>query len=268
MCEFTKGEILKTELAISEVSGKHYRIDEQMRSAVSGTAGHKQEFLICHETRQPMTMAEAEQCEITGNYVRPGILEQCSVTQKRVLPSELERCAVTGKRILKKLLVKSSLSETRMHEDVAVRSAAGKYCSPIEAMQCFWSGGKFHPDDLRVCELTGLSIHFKYATPNARPRLQPLIDLLNGIKRTSDESQLWDAVATKVASTLGKGRCRVEAAILSPDKRHLAVSFEVRTLLGLRLQHAGSIFSIDDHSVVGRIALGRRTSEGWSEVRS
>ena len=49
-----------------------------MRSAVSGKTGHKQEFLICHETRQPLLISEAEQCEVTGNYVRPGILEQCA----------------------------------------------------------------------------------------------------------------------------------------------------------------------------------------------
>ena len=108
-CEFTKAEVLETELATSEVSGKRYRVDEQLRSAVSGKTGHKQEFLICHETRQPLTVAEAEQCEVTGNYVRPGILEPCAVTQKRVLPSELERCAATGKRALKRLLVTSSL---------------------------------------------------------------------------------------------------------------------------------------------------------------
>lgn len=268
LCEFTKGEFLKTELAVSEVSGKHYRVDEQIRSAVSGKTGHKHEFVICHETRQPITMTEGEQCEITGNYVRPGILEQCAVTQKRVLPSELERCAVTGKRMLKRLLVTSSLTEMRMHEEVAVRSATGKYCSPIEAKQCVWSGGKFHPDDLRLCELTGLPFHFEFATTNGKPRLQALVDLLNGIKRTADEPQLWDAVTTKVAATLGKGRCRVEAAIHSPDRRHLAVSSEVRTLLGLRRHHAGSIYAIDDHSVVGRVALGRRTSEGWSEVKS
>ena len=153
-CEFTKAEVLNTELGVSEISGQHYRIDEETRSAVSGKTGHKQEFLICYETRQPITMKEAEQCETTGNYVRPGILEHCAVTNKRVLPSELGRCAVTGKRVLKSLLVTSSLTETRLLENVAIRSATGKNCAPIEAKQCFWSGKKFHPDDLRICELT------------------------------------------------------------------------------------------------------------------
>ncbi len=267
-CDFTKAEVLDTELATSEVSGKRYRVDEQIRSAVSGKTGHKQEFLICHETRQPLTVAEAEQCEVTGNYVRPGILEPCAVTQKRVLPSELLRCAVTGKRVLKRLLVTSSVTEARILEEVAVRSVNGKYCAPVEAKPCLWSGQKFHPDDLRVCELTGLPIHFEFTTANSIPRLQPLVDLLNGIKRTADEPQLWDAVTTKASAVLGKGRCRVEAAVLSPDKQHLAVCLEVRTLLGFRVHQAGLVYSIGDHSVVGRAAQGRRTGKGWSEVRS
>ncbi len=266
-CEFTEAEVLNTELATSEVSGKRYRVDEQIRSTVSGKTGHKQEFLICHETQQPLTLTEAEQCEVTSNYVRPGILEACAVTQKRVIPSELSRCAATGKRVLKRLLVTSSLSEMLILEEVAVRSATGKFCAPVEAKSCLWSGRKCHPDDLRVCVLTGLPIHFEFATSNNNPCLQPLVDLLNGIKRTADEPQLWDAVATKVAAMLGKGRCRIESAILSPNKRHLAVCGEVRTLLGFRVQQAGLVYAIDEHSVVGRVALGRRT-EGWSEIKS
>ena len=267
-CEFTKAEVLDTELATSEVSGKRYRVDEQIRSAVSGKAGHMHEFIVCHETGQSLTVAEAEQCGVTGKYVRPGILESCAVTQKRVLPSELLRCAVTGKRALKRLFVTSSLTEARILEEVAVRSATGKFCAPVEAKPCLWSSRKCHPDDLRVCGLTGLPIHFEFATANSNPRLQPLVDLLNGIKRTADEPQLWDAVTTKVAAALGSGRCRVEAAVLSPDRRHLAVCSEVRTLLGFRVRQAGLVYSIGDHSVVGRAAQGRRTSEGWSEVKS
>ena len=154
-----------------------------------------------------------------------------------------------------------------MLEEVAVRSASGKFCAPVEAKPCLWSSRTCHPDDLRVCEMTGLPIHFEFATANTNPRLQPLVDLLNGIKRTADEPQMWDAVTTKVAATLGKGRCRVEAAVLSPNRRHLAVCSEVRTLFGFRVHQAGLIYAIGDHSVVGRTAQGRRTSEGWSAAQ-
>jgi superfamily II DNA or RNA helicase len=267
-CDFTKAEVLDNELATSELSGKRYRVDEQMRSSVSGKTGHKQEFLVCHETRQPLAVSEAEQCEVTGKHVRPGILEPCAITQKRVLPSELERCAATGKRALKRLLVTSSLSEARILEEAAVCSAAGRFCAPVEAKVCLWSGRTFHPDDFRVCELTGLPIYFAFATANSNPRLQPLVDLLNGIKRTAEAPELWDVVTTKVVAALGKGRCRVEAADLSPDRRHLAVCAEIRTLLGFRVHQAGLVYAIGDQSVVGRVAQGRRASAGWSEVKS
>jgi superfamily II DNA or RNA helicase len=265
LCDFTKMEVLNSELATSEVSGKRYRIDEQMRSSVSGKTGHKQEFLICHETRQPLAVSEAEQCEVTGKYVRPGILEACAVTQKRVLPSELSPCAATNRRVLNKLLVKSSLSEARILEEVAARSVTGEYCAPVETKPCFWSGQRYHPDDLRVCELTGLPIHIEFATGNSHSRLQPLVDLLNGVKRTTDEPELWETVAIKVAAALGGGQCRVEAAILSPSGQHLAVCSMVRTWLGFRVYHAGLMFAIADHSVVGRVASGRRISGRWSE---
>ncbi len=264
-CEFTNAEVLDTELATSEVSGNRYRVDEQMRSTVSGKTGHKSEFLICYETRQPLIAAEAEQCEVTGNYVRPGILDQCAISQKRVLPSELERCAATGKKALKKFLVTSSLSGARILEEVAVRSATGEFCAPVEAKPCLWSGKQCHPDDLRVCALTGLAIHLEYVTANSAPRLQPLVDLLNGIRRTADEAKLWEVVATRITEMLGKGRCRVESAVLSPNRQRLAVCSEVRTLLGLRVHHVGLVYAIDDRSVVGRAAQGRRTSEGWVE---
>jgi hypothetical protein len=265
-CEFTRADVLNAELAISEVSGKRYRSDEQMRSVVSGKTGHKSEFLICHETRQPLLASEAEQCEVTSNYVRPGILEECAITRKRVLSSELERCAATGKRALRKLFVTSSLSETRILEEVAVRSATGKFCAPVEAKPCLWSGRKCHPDDLRVCWLTNLPVHFEFATPDRHPSLLPLVDLLNGTKRTEDESQLWETIATRIAAVLGKGRCRVIATFLSPDRRHLATCAEVRTLLGFRVRHAGTVYSIIDRSIVGRVSQGERTSEGWAEI--
>ena len=266
-CEFTRAEVLNTELATSEVSGKRYRMDEQMRSVVSGETGHKSEFLICHETKQPLLVSEAEQCEVTSKYVKLGILEECMITKKRVLPLELERCAATGKRALRKLFITSSLSEARILEEVAVRSTTGKFCAPIEAKLCLWSGRKCHPDDLRVCWLTDLPIHFEFATAGRFPRLEPLVDLLNGTKRTADESQLWEVIATKVSAVLEKGRCGVVAAILSPDRLHLAICAEVRTLLGFRVRHTGMVYSINDHSIVGRVAQGERTLAGWAELK-
>ena len=89
----------------------------------------------------------------------------------------------------------------------------------------------------------------------------------NGTKRTADESQLWEVIATKVSVVMGKGRCGVVAAILSPDRLHLAICAEVRTLLGFRVRHAGMVYSINDHSIIGRAAQGERTLAGWAELK-
>ncbi len=265
-CEFTNAEVLNTELATSELTGKRHRIDEQMRSAVSGKSGHKSEFIFCHETRQPLLLSEANQCEVTGTYVRPGVLEECAVTKKRVLPSELERCANTGKRALHKLFVTSGISGARILEEVAVRSATGQICTPVEAKPCIWTGRSFHPDDLRSCWLTDLLIHFQFTTSGKYPSLLPLVELLNGTKRTQDELKLWETIGQQTETAQGKGRCRVIGAILSPDKNHLAVCIEVRTLLGFRIRHAGLVYSIADNSIIGRLAKGERSPTGWTET--
>ena len=69
-----------------------------------------------------------------------------------------------------------------------------------------------------------------------------------------------------LAKAIGGGRCKVEAAVLSPDKQHLAICSEVRTLLGFRVRHVGLMYSIGELSLVGRLAQGRRAGSGWSEV--
>ena len=265
-CEFTGVEALLSELGISEVSGKSYRPDQQMQSVVSGKAAHRKEFILCHETRQPLLSTEAERCEITGMQVRPGVLQCCEMTKRPVLPSELERCAASGKKALKTLFVTSSVSGARILERVAIRSAAGAFCSPMEARYCTWSGRRVHPDDLRVCTLTGVPIHFQYITPDTYGRLQALSDLLYGISRTADQQLLWEVIATNASNALQGKRCRVESARLSVDRRYLAVCSEIRTLLGLRVHYAGFLYSIEDASIVGRVALGKRTPKGWTEI--
>jgi superfamily II DNA or RNA helicase len=264
-CAFTNDTLLEDELAISEISGKPYRIDEQLRSTVSGRTGHKKEFIECHETRQLVAISEAERCEATGRYVRPGVLEACSETGQHVLPSELARCAVTGKRLLKRLLVSSSVSPTLLLERVAIRSSQGNFCTPAEAGECFWSGRITHPDDLRTCTLTGLPIHAEFATSSSR--LRPLAEMLDGVRRTADEAQIWTDVAARLSVALNVKKCRIEAAMLSPAGRHLATSSEIRTLLGWRVRQAGAIYNLADGSIFGRVAEGGRNGNRW-EARS
>lgn len=267
-CEFTGSDILTTEVAISEESCRPYRIDEQAESAVSRKKGHKSEFITCFETRQAILRSEAEQCDVTGNHVRPGVLEECSATQKRALPSELERCAATGQRALKSQFVSSNLSGTRILENVAVRSTKGNFCAPVETKVCIWTGNNCHPEDTRTCELTGLKFHRQFASESSEDRLDPITKLLDGLERTNAETQLWDALDGKLSKVLNGKKCKVESTVLSPDHCHIAVCAEVRTLLGLKVNHCGFLYEIDREAIVGRIAIGKRKSDGWSQIKN
>ncbi|MBI4396479.1 MAG: DEAD/DEAH box helicase [Elusimicrobia bacterium] len=262
-CELTSAEILETELAVSQASGKRYRMDEQVHSAVSGKTGHRLEFIVCPETNQPLLPAEAERCEVTGKAVMPGLLETCEVTGKKVLPRELERCAASGKKALKKLFVSSSLSGALLLESEAVRSVAGKFCAPLEAKPCLWSGRRSHLDDLRVCDITGVAMHVEYIVGKGSNRFEVLVGLLEATRRKADDPGRWETVAACVAPLVGGGRCRVESAERSPDGRHLAVCVEVRTMLGWKVRHAGMLYSFEDQAVIGRIAMGKREKGVW-----
>ena len=126
-----------------------------------------------------------------------------------------------------------------------------------------WSGRRSHPDDVRVCTLTGIPFHVEFATSGDKPYLQPLGDLLHGVRRTADAPDRWEDIASKASTALRGSRCRIETAHVSPDKRHLAICSEVRTMLGFRVHQAGMLYSIKDAAIVGRIAMGKRTAKGW-----
>jgi ERCC4-related helicase len=256
-CAFTNADVMKEHLAVSEASGKSYRNDQAEVSVVSGKTGHRSEFIVCHETRQPLVETEAELCEQTKKRVRPGVLETCSATSKRVLSSELETCSVSGKRAVRSLLVESSVSGARLLEAEGIRSAFGKYCAPVEAKRCQWSGQVLHPDDIRTCALLGLPVHFQFLSGGSQ-RLQVVEEMLNGIRRTADGSDRWEEIRLKAVAAVNNTRCRVGAAEFSPDKRSLAICVEVKSLLGLRTQHAGMLYSLEQNAIVGRVAVMKR----------
>jgi hypothetical protein len=70
---------------------------------------------------------------------------------------------------------------------------------------------------------------------------------------------------TEKYSKTNKGEARVESTESSPDGKHLAVCLEVSTLLGLKKRHAGLLYSAEAGEIVGKIATGKRSPEGWRE---
>ena len=265
-CEFTSSEVLESELAVSQVSGKKFRIDGQLQSEISGKTGFLQEFIYCSVTKKPLLLSEAEKCEITGKLVLPGVLEQCEISGKKVIPSELEKCAATGKKALRKFFVTSSLSSALVIEKEAIRSIAGKFCVPLEAKMCFWSGNRHHPDDLKNCDLTGVLVHSQYISSYKDGFcLESLKRLLDGIQRKADKSEIWFDISRNASEVFKSKNCKVESAELSPDGGKLAICLQVKTWMGLKLRQTGFLFSIPDSVVVGKAVLGRRESGRWIE---
>jgi hypothetical protein len=251
-CAVTQRRVLPSELERCEVTSKQVL---------------KSELASCQVTGKRVVHSELVACEVSGKRVLPSELESCEVTGKRVLATELERCAATGKRSVRKMLVTSSISGARLLEDIAVRSLTGEFCMPTEALACAWSDRKSHPSDLRKCDLTGLLVLLQFAGSGKDGyALQPLVQLLDGVNRTADRRELWKKVEADALGILKKGRCEVEAAVLSPTGRQLATSVEVKTMLGFKTQHAGLVYSIEESSVAGKIARGQRKSGAW--VRS
>jgi hypothetical protein len=253
-CAFTSCLVLNSELAISQISGKRYRFDEEISSIISGKKGHKQEFIICTETGQPLLANESAQCEITRKIVVPWMLESCDETNKIVLKSELAKCSITGKKVLKSLLVNSSISQLPLLETLAIRSDSGLFCTPPEARECLWSSILHHPIDLRVCQLTGIEIYHIYVTDGNMPCSKVFLSLLNGFKLKSDYTESWKMIADHVGSLIDSGHCIVKAAELSPSGQCLAVYFEIKRWMGLKVIKAGLFYSLSEHSIIGHIA--------------
>jgi hypothetical protein len=185
------------------------------------------------------------------------------VTGDKALPEFVERSAASAKRALRQFFVSSSISGARLLPDEGIKSATGKYCLESEGRLCLWSGQKFHPEDLRTCQLTRVDAHFKFMmTSGGQIRLQPLFDLLNGIRRTTDRQDLWPSISVLASRTV-EARSEVQTAILSASGEYLAVCLEAKNWLGLRTRQSGLLYAIRNSEAVGRIVLGKRGDQGW-----
>jgi|JI9StandDraft_1071089.scaffolds.fasta_scaffold04900_4 superfamily II DNA or RNA helicase len=259
-CNFTFIELLNKELLVSQVSGKQYRIDQELVSAVSGRVGHESEFIFCNETGKPLLASEAEESEISGKFVLPGILTVCEKSNKKAMPSELEKCAVTEKKALKSFFVSSSISNVRLLEEIAIRSNKGSFCTPSESSLCIWTQRKIHPNDLRICKLTGLNLHFDCISKDGY--LTNLYNLLTGNSKAIQRPEHWKNILEIGREKLGDN-CKIEFSEVSPTGQHLAICLEISTWLGLKKRYAGLIYSIQEKKILGRISIGKRENGKW-----
>ena len=231
---------------------------------IFGKERPQERVVSCFETRQLIAAAETERCEETGKLVRPEILVHCAVTGKRVLPSLCGRCSVSHKLALKRVLVSGSISQAPAIADFAVQSLSGKFCLPSECQACSWTAQKYHPDDIGMCTLTGLSVHVEYLT-RQESRSRPLFELLNDVDQSAKDQKfpiLEDVLLRKADIS----KCRIVSGVMSPTKSALAVCAKVRAMLGLRTSYLGFVFSPQEREIIGRVAQGRRTKQGWFEI--
>jgi hypothetical protein len=263
-CAFTRATALRSELALSDVSGQFYRADQEVRSEVSQRKGHVWEFNSCPLSKRVLLAEEAEHCAVSRQGVFPGVLEECTVTRARVLPELLETCAISGRKALKEHLVFSSVSGTRCLQEEAIVSIHGNACTHAEAIPCSWSGRVSHPEDIRTCTLTGLPVQVAFIAREAPWRLAPLAEMLSATRRAAHQQELWASIL-QLTSSVSDGRCAIESAQQSPDGLRLAVCVEQKKLLGLRTRYLGFVYSMGERVILGRIAVGKRASNTWSE---
>jgi len=277
-CAITKQSVLRHLLTQSEISER---------------LAYPEHTLICAYSRKRILADEAEKSSVTGDMVAKKFLKTSSLSGKRaeekyfgvchftkseVLETELATSQVSGKKYRvdeqlksvvsgtighKQEFVFSVISNTPLLETEGLRSSRGNFCSPLEARSCSWSGRKSHPEDLKECDLTGVSIYTEYLSTQAPFRFELLYNFLNGTRKKSDKTDLWPAINDYASMSLGGGRCNVDSAELSPDGKNLAVVLEVKTWMGLRTRHVGLIYSHPDHATIGRVVIGKRGEKGW-----
>jgi hypothetical protein len=87
--------------------------------------------------------------------------------------------------------------------------------------------------------------------------------MLDGMRHNADRDEIWDKISRRLNFALKGGKCRIEAAILSPSKQRLAACAESKTMLGLRVHQVGAVYDLVDDAIIGRLAEGRRNGRGW-----
>jgi hypothetical protein len=73
---------------------------------------------------------------------------------------------------------------------------------------------------------------------------------------------LEGALARKTNAT----NLKIVSGAISPTKNSLAVCAQVKHLLGLKTNYIGFVFSPLTREIVGNIAQGKRTKQGWFEL--
>ncbi len=98
---------------------------------------------------------------------------------------------MSGQWALRQYLVPTSNSGARLLESEGIRSALGHIYAPHEAQASVWAVRISHPEDLRVCELTGKSAYFSFVSDEPPPHLKLPSGMLEGATAMCRPGSRW-----------------------------------------------------------------------------
>lgn len=265
ICSQSGRKVPRSCLAKCEITGAEALQHLLGKSDVSSRLALPKFILVCALSNKRVLKDEVAEPTVSGRLIAEKFLKTSEVSRKRAEPEYFGRCHFTDSEVLKTELKTSEISGKPYRIDHETRSAisgkaghrqeftnchvTGQPIAKIEAEACEVTGQQVRPGILEICTVSG-----KHALPS---------ELADGIRRTADEGHIWEDVRARIVATLGSTKCRVEAAVLSPTKQHLAFCTEIRTFFGVRVRHAGSIFSLVSREVIGRLVQGKRSPRGW-----
>jgi hypothetical protein len=76
----------------------------------------------------------------------------------------------------------------------------------------------------------------------------------------------YPTLKSALSKVLNGQKCRIVSGAISPTKNALAVCAEIKTLLGLKTNYIGFVFSPQKREIIGKITRGKRTKQGWFEI--
>lgn len=191
VCDFTRSTVHSSFVAVSEVSGRPYRIDQQDCSALSGATGHASEFVKCALTNESLLPDEVAPSAASGRLIRRDLLMPSAKDPARLAAeSEMVRCAVTGALLLPDEVGVSAVSGLVVDSDLLAASTwsgklgladeletcavsgeriliteaiksdfSGRPLSPAHAVTCAVTGRTAASDEIATCEFTGVKVH-------------------------------------------------------------------------------------------------------------
>jgi len=274
-CVVTKKRCLRHTMVRSSISEKWALPEHIVTCGLTGKKVVSSETEVSFVTGKPIISSELKSSSISGKRAEPEHFGFCDFSGIEILKSELAISQISGKRyrndqesksvVTSKTghqseFIKSSISNLDLLEQEAIRSSSGHFCTPDEAKTCAWGGKKIHPEDMKICFLTGVEASTEFIGKDNC--FQILTDLLNGSRRSDDLAQFWPQIA-KSAEIVTNGKCKIDSAVLSPSKNILGVSVEVRNWMGLKVRNACFLYSLENQSILGRVAIGKRTLGKW-----